>query len=375
MGAELGKPSQASDRPGWPAADPAVGGVEDRPPSPTRPRFSFYIDVFGHCNLRCPSCPVGNWDDDQSVFHHGLMSTAFLQTILDKAMDECVVAGVALFNWTEPLLHPEIHELITAVRSRGTHCAISTNLNVLRDADLLMRANPDWLRVSASGFTQEIYARGHKGGDVETLKTNMRRLAEAKSRTGATTDLELYFHKYADNEADEAPMKVYAETLGYRFASDWAVMMPLEKTLTIANPAEPRATLTAEDHATLDRLALKTARAIDLTSKHKVTSCNLQDDFVVLDVNGNVVLCCTCLASEANTIGNYLSMPIDAIQSARRSHPLCKPCMSFGLPLLFNYALNGFDEIASRERASFTQASNDERSRGCGRSPPGRRPE
>jgi hypothetical protein len=32
--------------------------VEARSPPP--PRFSFYIDIFGYCNLRCPTCPVGN---------------------------------------------------------------------------------------------------------------------------------------------------------------------------------------------------------------------------------------------------------------------------------------------------------------------------
>src|SRR5262245_13408597 len=162
-----------------------VGSTVQARSAPVTPRrFSFYIDIFGYCNLRCPSCPVGNWEDDASVFHHGAMSTALLESILDKAMAECTVAGVALFNWTEPLLHPAVHELIAVVRARAIHCSISTNLNVLRDPDLLMRANPDWLRVSVSGFTQEVYARGHAAGDVEVVKTNMRRLAEAKAQNG-----------------------------------------------------------------------------------------------------------------------------------------------------------------------------------------------
>ena len=71
-----------------------------------RPQMAFYIDVFGFCNLRCPSCPVGNWSDDPAVFHHGLMSKELLGAILDKAMRECRVRSVGLFNWTEPLLHP-----------------------------------------------------------------------------------------------------------------------------------------------------------------------------------------------------------------------------------------------------------------------------
>lgn len=281
------------------------------------------------------------------------MSKSVLEAILDKAMAECVVAGVALFNWTEPLLHPELPELITAVRSRGIHCSISTNLNLLRWPERLMEANPDWLRVSVSGFTQEIYARGHAGGNIDTVKANMRRLADAKQTTGATTDIEVYYLKYVDNEADEAPMQAYAEALGYRFHADWALMMPLEKVLTIAQPERPRATLTSQDHATLGRLALKTKTAIALSSGQPVTSCSLRDNYVVLDVEGRAMLCCTCLGGGVNAIGGFLSTPLAAIQAAKRVHPMCTPCMQLGLPVLANYAVDGLDEIAIRERAAF----------------------
>jgi hypothetical protein len=73
----------------------------------------------------------------------------------------------------------------------------------------------------------------------------------------------------------------------------------------------------------------------------------------VLDVEGNATLCCASMASKANTIGNYLSIPIEAIQAARRSHPLCKPRMSVGFPLIANFVAEGLNEIALRERAAF----------------------
>jgi hypothetical protein len=111
--------------------------------------------------------------------------------------------------------------------------------------------------------------------------------------------------------------------------------------------------LTREDHATLARLALKMDQAFALTSQRGVTSCSLPDDFIVLDVNGNATLCCASMASKTNTIGNYLAMPIEAIQAARRWHALCKPCMSVGFPLVANYADEGLNEIALRERAAF----------------------
>ena len=129
-------------------------------------------------------------------------------------------------------------------------------------------------------------------------------------------------------------------------------MLPLEKVLTIADPGNPRATLSSEDQSLLGRLAIKMEQAIAVSSKRPVTSCSLQDDYVVIDVKGNTTLCCACMGSQQNTIGRYLDMPIDAIQSARRSHPLCKPCMSFGIPAL-NDGGPVLEAIGTRERAKY----------------------
>lgn len=262
------------------------------------------------------------------------MSKDFLEAILDEAMHECVVAGVALFNWTEPLLHPAIHELIGAVRSRGIHCSISTSLNVLRAPDLLMRANPDWLRVSVSGFTQEIYVRGHKGGDIETVKANMRRPGRRQApdrRNHRPRALLPQVHRQRSRRsADEGLCRDARLSLRRGLG-------PHDAAREIPHDRDP-CRATREDHATLARLALKMDQAFALTSQRGVTSCSLQDDFIVLDVNGNATLCCASMASKANTIGNYLAMPIEAIQAAWRSHALCKPCMSVGFPLVANYA-------------------------------------
>ena len=129
--------------------------------------FIFYIDVFSYCNLRCPSCLVGARYGDLSEWPRGLMSPDLLDRVLDKALGECRIEAVGLYNWTEPLLHPEIARLVRAVKSCGLVCSLSSNLNVLREPESLLGEHPDYLRVSVSGFTQEIYARGHREGDIE----------------------------------------------------------------------------------------------------------------------------------------------------------------------------------------------------------------
>ena len=154
--------------------------------------FIFYIDVFSYCNLRCPSCLVGARYGALGEWPRGLMSPGLLRRILDKALRECRIEAVGLYNWTEPLLHPEIPALVRAIKSRGLVCSLSSNLNVLREPEALLAEHPDYLRISISGFTQEIYARGHREGDIERVKHNMRRLVAARDTVQSNTHIEVY---------------------------------------------------------------------------------------------------------------------------------------------------------------------------------------
>src|SRR5262245_21750268 len=98
-----------------------------------KPEAFFNIDVIGSCNLRCPSCPQGNLRDIR--LPKGQMEPDLLRRILGKAVQECRIKGVGLFNWTEPLLHPRLPELIGIIHEQGLRCFLSSNLNALRNLD------------------------------------------------------------------------------------------------------------------------------------------------------------------------------------------------------------------------------------------------
>jgi len=57
-------------------------------------RFFFNIDVLGSCNLRCPSCPVGNSRDVR--LPTGFMEPPLLAAIIAKAKAESVAARAKL---------------------------------------------------------------------------------------------------------------------------------------------------------------------------------------------------------------------------------------------------------------------------------------
>lgn len=289
-------------------------------------QFFFYIDVVGGCNLKCPSCPMGNSRNLPRT--KGLMEPALLNRIMEKAVSECKVTSVGLYNWTEPLLHPRLSELVRVVRSHGAPCAVSTNLSVNKDFNSLLESAPEAIYISLSGFSQAVYGRTHKGGDIELVKSNMKTLAEARAKYGDKTHITVMFHRYRGNQQDEPLMRAFSASLGFSFQTDYARMMPIEKVLAYISPGP--VTLTPEDHELLKLLPIPLDEAMKIAQQHKQKACSFLSDQIVLNVLGEVQLCCATYDSNLYKISNYLDMPIQKIQALRHSHPLCTQCSDAG---------------------------------------------
>jgi len=309
-------------------------------------RFFFNIDVLGSCNLRCPSCPVGNTKEFKPPT--GFMEPALLAAIIAKAKSECEVSGVSLFNWTEPILHPKLPELIRVVESSGIPCHLSSNLNQMRNIDAILAENPYGFRISLSGFTQEVYGYTHRGGNIERVKQHMVELADAKKRQKSTTNIHVLYHRYKHNLADERPMREFAQRLGIGFQPVWAFMLPLEKVLAYVNDDPTEATLTDEDHQLIDNLALPLREAIASAEKRREPACRLRDAEMTLDFEGNVQLCCGTYDSRKFTIGKYLTLPHAELQARKYAHDMCRRCMSRGVHVYGTYGGPEFDNIAAR---------------------------
>ena len=307
-------------------------------------KWQFDIDVVGSCNLRCPSCPVGNsWEARTPLAY---MRPEMLDRIVDKATTECRVVGIYLYNWTEPLLHPRLAEMIRVVQGHGVPCGLSTNLNVMPNLDAVMEANPHMLKVSLSGFTQETYGVTHRRGDIEVVKRNMAEVARAKARSGATTRLVVAFHRYLGNHEDEDRMSALCESLGFEFEPAWAYLMPFEKMLAFADPAAADVRLTDDDHALIDRLALPLDAAVKAARRDRNRPCALQDRQMAITAQGDVMLCCTVFDQSKYKLAPFLDTPLAALQEMKYGHATCDTCMNNGLHVLFTYGSEDFDSLA-----------------------------
>ncbi len=294
--------------------------------------------------MRCPSCPQGNIRDYR--LSNGRMTPELLERILRKAKSECRVSAVGLFSWAEPLLHPGLPDLIRIVRDFGISCFLSSNLNLLPDADAIMAANPFSFRISASGFTQEVYGYTHRGGNIERVKKHMMELAAAKKRNKADTRIYVYYHRYRHNLKEEPLMRDFAAGLGIGFQPVWALMFPIEKILGYADAAVSDFPLTEDDRRLIDCLALPLGEALKTSEKFRSRRCSLRDAQISLDYQGNTQLCCGIFDAAKFTLGNYLDMPIDEIQRIRQGHGMCERCMRKGGHVYVIQDAHELDELA-----------------------------
>lgn len=295
--------------------------------------YFFYIDIVGICNLRCPSCPNGN---SPGVNHlTKSMPLELFEKIVEKGRSECRMTGVGLYNWAEPMLHPNIIGFVSTLRKYSVPSYISTNLNYMPKIHELVEAEPTLIIISVSGFEQQLYGLGHRGGDVEKVKKNMLELSMALDKSKSSTEILVTFHKYRDNQRDEKKMRDFAVDLGFQFRALNALMFPAEKIIDYAKGLKE---FTRDDMSVVDRLNVPMDRALDYTRKYGNRLCPLLHNQITLNSSGDVALCCAVFDYSKYTITDYLSSPVDKIQELRKSNPICKDCNDLGLHAYYTYA-------------------------------------
>jgi|CXWL01.1.fsa_nt_gi MoaA/NifB/PqqE/SkfB family radical SAM enzyme len=298
--------------------------------------FVYNIDIVGTCNLGCVSCPVGNTPlagESRGAQPKGFMSYERFALILDKIRRESPVARpvIALYNWGEPFLHPEVGRIIGLVRSHGLYCAVSTNLNQARYLEDVVLAEPSNIKMSLSGFTQEVYGRTHTKGRIEAVKANMRRLRELIDRHGKRIDVFVGYHDYIGNNGGElAAMELLARELGFGVRHKIARLYPLEKALPLYGAdvePEPR------DQSIYDLLLVKPhewARVANLSGSD--TTCLMRDQEMALNYDGSVSLCCNVFDYTHSVAPDFLTTGHAELQALKDANPLCGPCMASGFP-------------------------------------------
>lgn len=315
------------------APSPAAGGASLERYHPIESsRYVFAIDIVGGCNLRCPTCPVGQG----AGLPKGLMDFALFERVLAKIVRESAPhrPDVWLFSWGEPLMHPQVGHFIQAVRDAGLTSLLSSNLHHTERIDAVMQANPDRMKVSLSSLRQEIYAQTHVRGDIARVIDNLHELARARDRHRATTEIWIGHHLYRNTIAEQAGVQALAHSLGFGYAPSTAIVAPIETALALASEdsAAPAATpapladqLFVHPREIAQRMAARRSGRYD---------CELRFNMTTIDHRGHVGLCCgTTQPLDAAAPMPFLDHSSAELEQQKYRHDFCRRCMGAQLHL------------------------------------------
>jgi len=302
-----------------------------------------YIDILSSCNLACPSCPVGN----MKKVPGSIMELEQFKKIISKLKkDYPHLVEIGLYNWTEPLLHPRLPEFIEVVKEAGFSCTFSANLNFIKNLENVVKSEPNIIRISLSGFEQKTYEKGHKKGNIETVKQNMKILSEIIKKYQSSTNVTVLYLKYKHNISDIQPMKEYAHSLGFEFEEYWAYLMPVEKNLEYLESPE---TIDPETNEIIRSLNFEPRSHLQALEPYKKDRCLLLENQLVLNASGEIQLCC----ASYNTLfpnKNYLDLTSEQVKDLRHKNDLCAKCTGHGINMVYCTTIDESDLALHSDR-------------------------
>ena len=313
--------------------------------------WRYFLEINSACNLHCPTCTKGNMEG----YEHktGIMDWDLMLRCIEKIKNENNQSIVFLYGNSEPFLHPRLADCIRAVKDQGLNCQISTNLNFVRNLDDVLIAGLDFMIISLSGFTQEVYVKGHAGGKVEKVKENMKLLSEARARVGDKFPISVNYHVYNDNQHEIPLMKEYADSLGIGFFTSYARAISMENAIQYNRSLDPEATpfevqpgrpdlnkaLPPISQAYLDtmkRLVIPPDRSREMFKALPTHSvCPIGWMFCFIRHDGKTEMC-ACVADRRMTLGDFLETSQDKLIEQRTGHAICEQCTKYHLRYYFH---------------------------------------
>ena len=171
------------------------------------------FDPTNICQLRCPLCPTGLRAQDREL---GRARTELFARLMDEIGP--YVFFIDFFNWGEPLLNPQVEELIQIAASHKIVCNMSTNLSLALSDDRIERLVRSGLRemvVSIDGASRETYETYRRKGDFDLVVKNLSRIVEAKRRLGLTFPVITWqFLVFRFNEHERDAARALADRIG-----------------------------------------------------------------------------------------------------------------------------------------------------------------
>jgi len=167
-----------------------------------------YIEATNLCNIDCIMCPTGL---KMLRREKGFIRLDLFKKVIDEMAPH--VKTTTLHIWGEPLLHPELIEMIRYAKKQKIRASISTNATLLHeDKSLaLLDSGLDEIYLCLDGVKKETYEAIRRRADFEGTQRNIQRFIELKAKRQQQNPF-VDIHPYVNVQIIEmAPTKAEVE--------------------------------------------------------------------------------------------------------------------------------------------------------------------
>jgi radical SAM protein with 4Fe4S-binding SPASM domain len=240
--------------------------------------INMHIELVNYCNLKCRVCPTGIGD---LVRKPQSMDPALFKRLLDEVGPYLV--ATSLWGWGEPLLHPDLSDILRIIQNRGIITFLSTNGQKLDDPKVLQALidyPPTYLIVCIDGITDETNSQFRVNAKLEPVLEGVERLARMKAASGQkcpALHMRYIVMKHNEHELPLVP----------KFAQEHGFDMLTMRTLAIIDSRDNIHTSLLPDH--------KEFRAYGYENENRIQRkdfvCEKVFTFPAVFADGTVVAC------------------------------------------------------------------------------------
>ena len=269
------------------------------------------VEVTTLCNLKCTFC-VRTLEIEKGTFRDiKHMSMDVFDSIVEQTSGG-KVAGICLNAIGEPLMHPQIVEMVRHVKDAGGYLdtMFHTNAMLLTPelSEGLILAGLDQLIFSVDGSSKEEYERDRVGANYDTVVENDRTFHKIRTRLGSRLPIIRMTMIVRPTTTQESLDKFYKQ---------WESIADIITFQELAEYAEKKAPCENRE------------------------ICSQPWQRLAVDVNGNILPCCEALVYSGKMIlGNiktdnikdiWKGSKMEKMRSALKKHdyskyPICKNC-------------------------------------------------
>lgn len=191
------------------------------------------IEIDTHCNLGCTMCPIGH----NKVKNQGRISLDTFEKIVKVSVGHTDKIALAVMG--EPLLHPELPQMVAIVKKYGLNAFVWTNGMLLdeKKAKALLEAGIDKLFFSYEIINKELHEKIRVGADYHKVMRNLDLFLDLKKSLrpsckvavwNIVPDVTMSLEFSSDIKQKYHDVELYAS-----YAMDWHGEIEVESTETL----------------------------------------------------------------------------------------------------------------------------------------------